>query len=261
MRLLAGLSAACVVAGLARWQADRAPGWLSHVGERLGDASYALYLCHVPTILLLAALLPAGLPSGLVWTIWMAAAIGLALLLAPLDLAIHARLRAAVEATSRRLALGLAIALLAGFATIAADAEIDRAQSEAERAQAQRTLAGPAQPISGAIRAAVDQAARAPDGRWILRGYVIDLDRPEIAAQVAFRQNGRVVTWAERPRLRPDIATALGRPDIAKRRFGFAIVLPEPLDCQGGQPELAAAFDDGRAVSLPREALDAVCPR
>ncbi len=81
------------------------------------------------------------------------------------------------------------------------------------------------------------------------------------SAQIAFRQNGRLVTWAERPRLRPDIAAALGRPDIGKRRFGFAIALPEALDCRNGQPELVAAFADGRAVSLPRESLDAVCPR
>ncbi len=261
MRLLAGFSAAFVVTGIALWSSAQAPGWISRAGERLGDASYALYLCHVPTILLLAALLPAGLPGALVWTIWMAAAIGLALLLAPLDLALHARLRAAVEAMDARPAKGLAIVLLAGFATIAADAEIDRARSEAERAKAVRTLAGPAQPITGAMRATVDQATRAPDGRWILRGYAIDLDRPEIAAQVAFRQNGRLVTWAERPRLRPDIAAALGRPDIGKRRFGFAIALPEALDCRNGQPELVAAFADGRAVSLPRESLDAVCPR
>ncbi len=261
MRLLAGFSAAFVVAGLALRPAGETPGWIGRTGERLGDASYALYLCHVPTILLLAALLPAWLPGGLVWTIWMAAAIGLALLLAPLDLALHARLRAAVEAMDARMAKGLALVLLAGFVTIAADAEIDRAQSEAERAQAVRTLAGPAQPITGNIRATVDQAARAPDGRWVLRGYVIDLDRPDIPAQVAFRLNGRLITWAERPRLRPDIAAALGRPDIAKRRFGFAIALPEAVDCRNGQPELVAAFADGRAVSLPRESLDAVCPR
>ncbi len=261
MRLLGGLSAALVVGSLAQRSFAATHSWAARAGERMGDASYALYLSHVPVILLLAGLMPAAWSGALVWMIWLLAAIGCALALTPLDLFLQERLRNVIEALDERKARAVALVALAGFAWIAGDAEWDRAQLEATRTQIVRVLAGPAQPAGGEIRVGIDAVLRAPNGQWTLRGYAIDLAKPDVVAQVALRQDGRVVALAERPRLRPDVAATLGRPDIAKVRFGFVMALPEAFDCQGGQPELVAAFADGRAIALPREPLAALCAR
>ncbi len=180
LRLMAGLSAALVVGSLAQRPAGPARSWFARAGERMGDASYALYLSHVPVILLTAALMPAAWPGTLVWMIWLLAAIGTALAMTPLDLSLQERLRHAVEALEERKAKAIAILALAGFAVIAGDAEWDRVQSEAVRAQALRILAGPARPADGDIRVGVDAVQRAPNGQWTLRGHAIDLAKPGV---------------------------------------------------------------------------------
>ena len=48
-RLLAGLSASLLVAAAVRGSQLQLSGWAGDLASRLGDASYVLYLCHVPT--------------------------------------------------------------------------------------------------------------------------------------------------------------------------------------------------------------------
>lgn len=82
--LLLGLSAGLLVAAAIRAEPPAQAGAFGQFGLKMGDASYALYLCHIPLILILSDLFKA-LPTPLTWLLWVSAAIGLSLALAPLD--------------------------------------------------------------------------------------------------------------------------------------------------------------------------------
>lgn len=257
-RLFIGLSASFLVAGLICAPAVGSRGWLSRAGARLGDASYALYLCHVPMITILGALLGAAAPAPLVWVSWLIGSIGVALLLGPLDVALYRRLKRAIDAARPARLRAAALAFTAAFLVIAFVTGREARQAEAQLEQARRILMTPTLSEGEAVRADVDQVERLPKGTWVIRGYAIDLAAPDLVAHFAIRQNGSILGIVGMRRVRPDMVTMFERPDLKGKRFGFMLLL-DGVDCAKGPLEGFIAIEDGRAVKLPADRLSTLC--
>lgn len=257
-RLSIGLSAALLVAGLICAPPIGSGGRIGRAGVRLGDASYALYLCHVPVITILGTLLGTTAPALLVWFSWLAGSIGVALLLGPLDVALYRRLKRAIDTARPGRLRAAALAFVAAFLAIAFVTEREARQANAQLEQARRILATPTLSEGDAIRADVDQVERLPKGTWVIRGYAIDLAAPARVAHFAVRQNGGILGLVGTRRVRPDMAVLFERPDLKGKRFGFMMLL-DNVDCAKGTPEGFIAMEDGRALKLPTDRLSALC--
>lgn len=257
-RLFVGLAASFLLAGLICAPAFGGKGWLGRAGVRLGDASYALYLCHVPVILILGSLLGTSVPTVMVWPIWLAVSLGVALLLGPLDVAIYRRLKRAVDAARPGRLRVAALSFIAAFLAIAAVTGHEARMAAAEFEQARRIVMTPNPSEGQGIRADIDTVERMPKGTWVIRGYAIDLARPELSTHFAVRQNGTILGLVAMRRVRPDMAAAFERLDLKGKRFGFMMLL-DGVDCTKGVLEGVIAVEDGRAVKLPTERLTALC--
>jgi exopolysaccharide production protein ExoZ len=126
-RYLASACAVVLVASLAardnvvpRWSITR---YLNVVGEKLGDWSYALYLCHVPLCILIYTRLPSFVPTPLAFGIALTVAIAVAALLGSIDVKIYKETKTALRATSAvpvRILSGLYFIVFICFSTITA---------------------------------------------------------------------------------------------------------------------------------------------
>src|SRR5829696_8677833 len=95
-RLIAGLLAAVIVAGAIR--IDRGlPGAPVNPLKTLGDWSYALYLCHVPTIRLAYELAPAGTNAAALWLFAVAACLAASAAIGSLDVWLYRRSKRFVD--------------------------------------------------------------------------------------------------------------------------------------------------------------------
>jgi exopolysaccharide production protein ExoZ len=125
---LAGACAVILVASLAARNEITALGsvgrCLNIVGEKLGDWSYALYLCHMPICILVYAQLPAFVPAHLAFAMALAVAIAAAALLGTIDVELCKRakniLRAVPPIPVRALS-GLYFIVFISFSAITAD--------------------------------------------------------------------------------------------------------------------------------------------
>lgn len=257
-RLLIGLSAGLLIAGAVCAPPLKGGRLAGRVGVRLGDASYALYLCHVPVILILGSVLSPSLPSAIVWLSWLASALGLALLLGPLDVALYRRLKRAIDAARPARLNAAALAFVAAFLAIAIHAEREVRADAAELERARRILDAPALAEGGGIRADIDNLERLPNGAWVIRGYAVDLERPGLAMHFALKQRGKLLALVGMRRVRPDVARTLERLDLKGKRFGFMTPLPV-IDCTAGGLEGFIAVDDGRVVKLAEDRLSTIC--
>ncbi|PZO01544.1 MAG: hypothetical protein DCF30_07290 [Hyphomicrobiales bacterium] len=257
-RLLAGLSASLLVAAAVRGPQLQLSNWAGKLSSRLGDASYVLYLCHVPTFLLAQALLPDSMPTPLFWLVIVAAALGLSLLLGPVDVALHRLFKRLIAAAPPRRLNLIAIGFTPLFLGVAVHEDDAVRSRRAAEAEARQSIASAPVPAPASLAAAIDLVEAADDGRWLIRGYAIDLDRPARHIHIALRQSGQVIAFARMRRMRT--ATALNRKDISQRRFGFSVILPVDFDCRQGRLDAVLALDDIGAVRLPSEALDPICP-
>lgn len=235
------------------------PGWIGRFGAKLGDASYVLYLCHVPVILIVASLLSPAVQSWLVWVIFVSIAIGLSLLLGPIDLELHRRLKQSINAAQPLRLKANAYAFTAAFIGIAGYAEYEGRLASTALTKAERIISQPVQAAGGTIRTAIDSVERRPDGIWVVRGYGIDLDQPRLVGHFAVRQSGKVLEIVRMRRMRSSVARALNRADLEDLRFGFVLYLPSDLRCASGPLEGVFVFDDGRAVSIEPGALADIC--
>ncbi len=121
-RVLGGLSAMLLVAlALAPRSAAPARGALMRLGSRLGDASYALYLVHVPVVLFVYRMLDA--PPLVAWTVAVGAALAVSIPFGALDMRLYAVLRRWVDRMPNWLQIasaGLFIVLYAAVAVAVA---------------------------------------------------------------------------------------------------------------------------------------------
>lgn len=277
-RAAAGAAAAVMVAaclGLPPWK-----GRLNAVGLRLGDASYALYLIHIPLIIAIMRWAPPGMDWRLVWALCVVLCTLAALPFGWLDLKLYRRLRQRIEGLAEAQALRLAWAYVAIFFALGAMGAVMAAIDQRQGARAATALeafssggAVTGDPSAAAInarlaaadrafvspRGGIDQSQRLPDGRIAVQGWAIDLAAPGHRAWIGVFCDGRQVGWAGRTRLRPAeamrLATEAGLPDprkFLKLRFGF-VVATEPHACRAGASlTLVAADTRGRALALPQ---------
>jgi peptidoglycan/LPS O-acetylase OafA/YrhL len=266
-RFVAGLIAAMIVAGAVR--ADPGPGGQAFDPlKKLGDWSYALYLCHVPAIRLTYQYAPAGADTKALWLGAIAAALGAGALVGTLDVRLYRHAKRIVDRSRPaplRLWVGAYVAL---FAAVAAYGALDTAAKE-RRARAEEAILArlPAGSLRDpdAARAAIAAAglsARASlrgevgeiqlleGGMLAVRGWLADLDDPGRELAVAVFHDGVKVASARPWRRRPDVAGALGRPDLTSARIGFGLGT-RPVRCREGRVVVLGLDLAGTALVLP----------
>jgi exopolysaccharide production protein ExoZ len=259
VRWTAALSASCLVAGALRTQNVSATGVLDSIGLRLGDASYALYLCHVPIIILSGHLLPAAIPAWVLWIGWSCAAIAAALCLGPLDLRLHRRLKRWASSLPRRRIAALSLAFLAAFFAIAGYFDLQSRMNAWAQDKARAALASTEAQSYPSVRTAIESTALMPDGRLNVRGYGIDLDSPDDDGHIAIEQGGQIIAVDRMRRLMNAMALKFARPDLKSIRFGFSLVSPDVFDCSKGPLEAKFVFPDGRVTAVVGGALGTIC--
>lgn len=247
-RLTTVIPAALTVAAAIRIPKPAPETRLGRVGERLGDASYMLYLCHMPLMTLFGGFAPAALPSLALWLGGIGASIAFALALAPTDLGMHRWFKTQIAAAPAPRLHALALGFIATFVAVAVYAEVDVRDKRAAYNHAMAVVAGEKPAASTTVRAEVDSVDRLPDGTLVVRGYAVDLDKPKLVTHAAILRNGSVVVMERSRRMRADKARAWSRPDLAQTRFGFVLMVPRNVACPAGPFEVRIAFDDGRLV-------------
>jgi len=258
LRLLSGIAAAMLVAATIRRPPPNSIGPTGRLLARFGDASYVLYLCHVQVFLLIESALPEWLPAPLVWLATVGAALGLSLVLGPLDVRLHRRLKHAIDKARDSRLRAWALGYIVVFLAIGSYAELEVREDRAEEAQAREILSSPPTPASLSVRAEID-SVQLVGNRWVVRGYGIDLDRPALATHIAIRQAGNLVAIDRMRRMRVATAKELGRSDLESRRFGFSIFLPTDFSCAKGGLDAVFIFEDGRAVPIAPGPLATIC--
>lgn len=218
------------------------------IGERLGDASYMLYLCHMPLMTLFGGFAPAFAPGLALWLGGIGASIAFALALAPADLGMHRWFKTRIAAAPISRLRALAFSFIAIFVGIAAYAEFDAREKRAAYAHATAIITDGKPAVSATIRAEVDSVDRLPDDTLVIRGYAIDLDKPQLVTHAAVLRNGSIVVMERSRRMRADKARSWSRPDLAGARFGFVLMVPKRVACSAGDFDVRVAFDDGRLI-------------
>lgn len=258
-RWVAGISSMMVVAAALKAQPATDYGLFSRMGLRLGDASYALYLCHVPVIVISGNLLPETVTGGSLWFGWAVSAIAIALAIAPVDLQMHQRLKIWANSLSQRSLAVMAAGFIAAFVGIATFAEFDARAGAKARADALRALQTPQIHYWPEALVGIDSSAVLKGGRVVIRGFAIDLARPDGGAHVAIFQNGAIIGFDRMTRMRPKIAESSLRPDIASIRFGFGVVTDGPLNCAAGSLSAKVVFSSDKIALIESDILNALC--
>jgi exopolysaccharide production protein ExoZ len=267
-RLLSGIAAVFLV------------GWAAH-GHKMGqfrskfmlaagDASYVLYLCHVPIIVALYKLLPATVESWVAWLIATGASFLVAALFGPLDVRLYRTLKGLTDRAApnkvRRFALAYMIMFFA-LATLSSVGIIreERAESHVRASIRQLDLHTVTSPEDVAARliklglrlpafaGALESADMLPSGQTVIRGWALDLNDPTKRLRVRVHCGGEpIVPDVVSRRWRKDIAQTLRRPDLSKVRIGFALIFVQRPTCPDGTPFSVLAFDeDGKGALVP----------
>ncbi len=106
--LLGGLGCALLVAWCAALSSDNS--MLSPLLAKIGDWSFAIYLVHVPALIVLYGALPTSFPPFLVWIIAVSAAIAGGIVVGTFEVRMHQRLKAMVDRLPRAKVIYIPIA-------------------------------------------------------------------------------------------------------------------------------------------------------
>ncbi|UZF91312.1 hypothetical protein [Bosea sp. NBC_00550] len=236
------LPAALLVAAAIRAPKSAPVTVIGRFGERLGDAGYMLYLCDMPLMTLLSGMVPARSPSLALWLGGVSASGAISLLLARADLSMHrwSKRRIAV-APAHRIRV-IAVSFVAAFIGVAAYAEVHTRAQRAAYSHAMGILTSAEPSTSPSVLAEVDAIQRLPDGRLVVRGYAIDLDKPNLTSHAAVTQRGRIISMERSRRIRPGQAKIWSRPDLANVRFGFVLMVPKGVECSSGKLDVRVAL-------------------
>ncbi|WP_342151149.1 acyltransferase [Methylorubrum sp. SB2] len=266
-RWLGGAAAVLLVGAAAAGRQMQARNPLSRAALALGDWSYVLYLVHVPVLWLAAALLPgSGLAYGLAG---IAASLGVAALLGPLDVALYRRLRRRIDATApRALRRGLSL-YLAVFLGCAAWGSVETARNDrqesraraalaalppeswASRTLAESALSGRGLALPASLRGELEAIETLSPTDIVVSAFAFDPERPKLETMLAVFCDGRLVGLDRPRRYRKDLAARPGLDGIARRRTGYRMRLPLAA-CPAGAVPLGVAIDaDGRMAVLP----------
>jgi peptidoglycan/LPS O-acetylase OafA/YrhL len=268
-RLVGGLAATLVVGGAVQWggfQSRPALGWAL---RKLGDWSYALYLCHVPVVLAVYRLAPSEWPALPLWGLAIALALLVSGLIGELDVRAYGVLRRKIDSGTPRLRKGLVIAYLVMFGVVATVGAVKTGRTDLARHAAQGVLArlDPAllrtsQSAASAITAAglsfpgtlaglVESTEPFGPDEAFVRGWAVDTARPTQPLWLVAYCSGRQATLVRASRMRPDIAAQLSTPEFQRSRMGFTLQLSASA-CPHGEPVVVIAVaGSGMAGVVP----------
>jgi exopolysaccharide production protein ExoZ len=274
-RFATGLISAVIVAGALRAEPRAAPAF--DPLEKLGDWSYALYLCHVPIILLALALMPLSTGPILLWLGTMAACLVASALIGSLDIRLYGMAKRVVDTAdpcwlrvsiAAYLALFVAIAVYGAVANAFAEDRAQREQAILERlpAEALRDEHATGAAVDAAklrgrdsLRGEVTEVLRLDDGALVVRGWFFDAQDSRRSLSVAAFYNGVRLAVVRPSRKRPQLAAALGRPDLADTAIAFGIA--HRIACVNGAQVVVVGLDlAGGAVVLPGKPTIEKCP-
>jgi exopolysaccharide production protein ExoZ len=276
-RFVSGILAALMVAGIVRAEARMARPALEAL-KKLGDWSYALYLCHVPIILVALRLAPLQMNPVLLWFCTLASCLAASALMGTLDVRLYRASKQMVDGANSRALHRLVAGYLALFAAIAVYGAVDTALKERRSRQERAILSRiPADALrrretaQGALETAgflarsylrgeVTEVTRLADGALIVRGWLIDEAASRRRPSAAVFYNGAELKVTQPSRKRPAIAASLGRPDLAKAGIGFGIA--HRIACVPGAEVVVVGLDlaAGDAAVLPGKAMIEECP-
>ena len=276
LRVLYGLSAVFLVwAVVTATQAARTIhlGALGRMMARLGDHSYALYLCHKPVIELLYAR-PTGFSPMTVAGLAIAVSLGLASLAGRADVALYARLKRWLAACSS-LALARAAALYAVlFALAAGQGAVayyrhDRLDNEARRLAVSIARNGAVDSAdqasvaarqagfapSDTIEGAVERFGRVPsEGRTILDFWGVNRIDPRRPVYASVFRAGKLVVSLVPGFSEAGVAARNG----VKAKTGFHYEVVEP--CEAAPVIVVLYTADKRFTVLPTASQKPACP-
>lgn len=260
LRWPTAVSALFLVAAALKAQPVSNPGIGGRIGLRLGDASYALYLCHMPVIAISGNLVSRTSHDLVLWTAWVASALAVALLLGPLDLRLHAVLKRWADRLSPQLVARLAYGAIALFFTVAVVCEIGERQTQRAADAARAAYHNNQIETVPSVIAGLDSTMPLDDGRLVLRGYGIDSAAPDEDSHVMVEQNGQPIAFDRMRRMRPRIAIEARKPELKSYRFGFSVVTFGRFNCANGPLSAKLILSDGRVVAIESPTLETICP-
>lgn len=176
---------------------------------KLGDWSYALYLCHVPVMLWIFRLAPASWPSIPLYCAVVLLSVGAAVVLGSIDLALYRRLKVWVDArkSTPTAAMGASFAVVlacyGGFSeiqawrgsglTTRADALGHQLESAKPQTRAEFETAGTHVNLTSdaMLRGYIDGITCDPDGSVQVRGWVSDTNKGSDGIAVLVFGEGR----------------------------------------------------------------------
>ena len=276
MRWEVGLVAAVIVAGAVRAETRVARPALAPF-RALGDWSYALYLCHVPVILVTYRIAPAGADTKALWAAALTGAVMLSAILGTVDVRLYRALKSVVDASRRGLLLAFVavytlvfagVALYGGVHVFVEERRVAEVRALVDRlpgatlgdAAAARAALGP---LGLAARPALrgDITHTQPlEGALLLRGWVADLDNPGRTLWIAVFRGGELAGLARPARFRPAVADALARPELARVRIGFGFATGK-LRCAGAPVAVILVLDPtARTAAVLGEVPVPPCP-
>lgn len=222
----AGFASAVLVAGVMRVDEPSRSNRFDPL-EGLGDASYGIYLIHVPVLRLVFELAPAGVPSPVVWACGLAGALAAGAMLGVVDVRLYRFLKRNVDRAPSGRLRGVIAVYVAGFGLIACYGVADTAAKEDRAAQERAVLSrlppgsltGPdaaragleaigwsRTPLSGAI-----DAVRPGAGLLLLSGLVNELGGAPRDLSIVVFHRGVQVGASRATRAATGFAKILGR--------------------------------------------------
>lgn len=271
---LAGLGSAILVAGVVRVDRASRPRRFD-VFKALGDASYGIYLIHVPALRLAFEFAPPHLSGPVVWTCGFIAALLAGIVLGAVDLRLYGLAKRVVDRAGMAPVRACITLYVVAFGGVAAYGMVDTARQE-RRSEQVRVVVARLPPTSLLDRDAAARAIEAAGlarpslrgevaqvqvgaGTLVLSGWAADDEDPKRDLAVVVFHRGAQVGSSRPTRVRTGVADRLGRPALAEVRTGFGVgVASVPCEAAGDLVSLALDLTGGAASvlaappSLPR---------
>jgi exopolysaccharide production protein ExoZ len=227
---------------------------------RLGDWSYALYLCHVPVIMAVCRALSNTVPPMQLWVAAIGTPVIVATIVGRIDLAIYRFLKIWVDGSGKLVSGTLCAVFFVSMAGVGGYTyyhvyRVERASVDSGEIAAkiqstmnanQSSLAAAAEYVGlrsdNALRGFFDNAKEREPGQINIQGWAVDAtgsNRPvRVLVFLCGHYLGVVLPWNSRP----DVAAVLR---LSGNNYGFDTALSAPVECEASDVEGLLLSNDG----------------